>query len=356
MRGIRRLAQHLDISIGTVSRALNGRPDVNEATRKRVLEAAEEFGYVPNQSGRSLRQGTSNTIGFMIELNAETAANSDNFFMGVFDGVQSAVARHKLDLVVLPCSTDEDPALYLQRVVARRLVDAMIISATQHHDKRIELLKKAKLPFIALGRSGVDNSHPWIDLDFEGVANQAVDRLVAHGHRRIAIAVPSNEINLGFVFLEAFKEALNRHGIAFEPDLVFRAKSSEQGGYKIADELLRLEQRPTAILLIYELMAIGLYRRLNDAGVRPGRDIAVIGFREEPQARFLTPTLTCFRMSLRDLGIALAESLLATLPGFSEQYPHEVAHKIWPLELVPGESDAFHLEAARSDLDQAVGG
>ena len=76
MRGIRRLAQHLDISIGTVSRALNGRPDVNEVTRKRVLEAAEEFGYVPNQSGRSLRQGTSNTIGFMIELNAETAANS----------------------------------------------------------------------------------------------------------------------------------------------------------------------------------------------------------------------------------------------------------------------------------------
>src|SRR5687767_4071767 len=103
MKGIRRLAQHLEISIGTVSRALNGRPDVNEATRRRVLEAAAELGYVPNQSGRSLRQGTSNTIGFMIDLSGETAANSDNFFMGVFDGVQSAFARHKLDLIVLPC-------------------------------------------------------------------------------------------------------------------------------------------------------------------------------------------------------------------------------------------------------------
>ena len=343
MRGIRRLAQHLDISIGTVSRALNGRPDVNEVTRKRVLEAAEEFGYVPNQSGRSLRQGTSNTIGFMIELNAETAANSDNFFMGVFDGVQSALARHKLDLVVLPCSTDEDPVAYLQRVVARRLVDAVIISATQQHDKRIELLTKANIPFIALGRSGDDDSHPWIDLDFEGVANQAVDRLVAHGHRQIAIAVPSNDINLGFVFLDAYKSALARHGIAFEPSYVIRANSSEQGGDHIADELLRLKQRPTAVLLIYELMAIGLYRRLSDAGVQPGRDIAVIGFREEPQARFLSPSLTCFRLSLRDLGIALGESLLATVPGFSAHYPHEIARKVWPLEMVPGGSDAFRL-------------
>jgi len=341
MRGIRRLAQHLDISIGTVSRALNGRPDVNEITRKRVLAAAAELGYAPNQSGRSLRQGTSNTIGFMIELSADTAA--DTFFMGVFDGVQSAFARHKLDLVVLPCSTDEDPAAYLQRVVARRLVDAMIISATQHHDKRVELLNKANIPFIALGRSGTDDRHPWIDLDFEGVANLAVDRLVEHGHRRIALGIPRSGINLGLVFRDAYKAALQRHGIPFDPDLVIRASSSEQGGYQIADELLKLKQRPTAVLLNYELMAIGLYRRLYDAGVQPGRDIAVVGFREEPQARFLTPTLTCFRLELRDLGVALAESLLATLPAFGASYPHVIAQKVWPLELIPGESDAFRL-------------
>jgi DNA-binding LacI/PurR family transcriptional regulator len=343
MKGIRRLAQHLNISIGTVSRALNAKPDVNEATRKRVLEAAAELGYVPNQSGRSLRQGTSNTIGFMIELNAETAANSDNFFMGVFDGVQSAFARHKLDLVVLPCSTDEDPTEYLQRVAARRLVDAMIISATHRTDKRIDLLSKAKIPFIALGRSASGGDHPWMDLDFEGVANRAIDRLVEHGHREIAVAIPSNDINLGYVFLDAYKEALKRNGIPFKPNYVIRGKSSEQGGYQIAHELLALPERPTAVLLIYELMAIGLYRRLNESGVRPGRDMAVIGFRESPQARFLSPTLTCFRLSLRDLGIALGESLLASMPAYAEIYPQGIAHKIWPLELVPGESDAFRL-------------
>ena len=339
MVGIKRLAEHLNISIGTVSRALNGRPDVNDETRKRVLEAAAELGYVANQSGRNLRQGNTNAIGFMIESGVDTAGNSDNFFLGVFDGVQHVLARHHLDLLVLPCAGDEDPSEYLQRMVARRAVDAMIISATHRVDARIDLLTKARIPFIALGRSTSGADHPWVDLDFDGVANRAIDRLVANGHRRIAIGLPSNDINLGFVFLDGIKSALRRHKIKFDPALVIRAASSEQGGYQIAHEVLAMKERPTAIVLIYELMAIGVYRRLNEAGMLPGRDIAVIGFRESPLARFLSPALTCFRMSLRDLGISLGESLLAAMPAYAHIYPHGIVNKIWPMELIPGESD-----------------
>jgi len=340
MKGIRRLAQHLDISIGTVSRALNGKPDVNEKTRQRVLEAAAELGYVPNQAGRSLREGSTKAIGFTIESGSESAGNGDNFFLGVIAGVQAVFARHHLDLVVLPCPAEEDSTQYLRRMVARGMVDGMIISATHRRDARIELLANARLPFIALGRSSTPGPHPWIDLDFEGVINRAVDRLVAKGHRRIAVGLPSNDINLGFVFLDGYKDALARHGLPFDPKLAIRARSSEQGGYQIAHELLSLSERPTAVVLIYEMMAIGLYRRLNEAGVRPGRDIAVVGFREGPQSRFLSPSLTCFRLSLRDLGIALGESLLASMPAYAEIYPQGLVRRIWPLELVPGDSDS----------------
>ncbi|MEZ2131802.1 MULTISPECIES: substrate-binding domain-containing protein [unclassified Sinorhizobium] len=344
MKGIRQLAEHLDISIGTVSRALNGKPDVNDETRKRVLAAAEELGYVANQSGRSLRQGTTNVIGLMIESSKETIENGDNFFLGLTSGLQSVFARHKLDLVMLPCPSDEDPHEYLKRMVARRIVDAMLISATQRIDKRIDLLSKAKIPFVALGRSLSGSNYPWIDLDFEGVAACAVDRLVAHGHRRIAITAPSSGVNLGYVFLDGYRRALERHGIPFDPSLVIRVKSSEQGGYQAGHELLLLEDRPTAVILIYELMAIGLYRRLMESEVIPGRDLAVIGFREEPRAKFLQPALTCFRMSLHDLGVELAEMLLANMPAYGQFYPKQSRSTIWPLELVPGESDAFYLE------------
>ena len=344
MKGIRQLAKQLNVSIGTVSKALNGRFDVNEKTRSRVLAAAAKLGYAPNQSGRSLRQGSTNAVGFMIEFSEEAAANSDNFFMGLVEGAQSVLSRHDLDLVVLPYSTQIDSYNQLQRIVARRLVDALIISATQRNDPRLEFLSGANIPFIALGRSKSGGSHPWIDLDFEGVATVAVDRLIARGHRQIAVALPANESNLGYVFLDAYRRALKRNKISFDPRFVFRGKSSEAGGYQIGSDLLELNERPTAILLVYELLAMGLYRRLDEAGLRPGHDLAVIGFREGPQARFLSPTLTCFRMSLHDLGVTLGESLLSTLPAFEAVYPLGTVQRIWPLELVPGESDEFRVK------------
>jgi DNA-binding LacI/PurR family transcriptional regulator len=228
-------------------------------------------------------------------------------------------------------------------MVARRLVDALIISATRRTDRRIELLEKARIPFVTLGRSASGGSYTWMDLDFEGVASRGVDRLVAKGHRRIAVAVPSSDINLGYLFLDAYRQTLQRHDIPFDPTLVIRVKSSEQGGYQAGHELLMIEQRPTAIILIHELMAIGLYRRLSEAGVVPGRDLAVVGFREEPRTHFLQPTLTSFRMSLRDLGAQLGETLLATMPAYADHYPQGARNRIWPLELIPGESDAFTL-------------
>ena len=239
----------------------------------------------------------------------------------------------------VPCPGDEDPSQYLQRMVARRAVDAMIISATHRVDARIDMLARARIPFIALGRSTSGGDHPWVDLDFEGIANRAVDRLVAKGHRRIALGLPSNDINLGFVFLEGFKQALNRHKIRIDPSLIIRAASTEQGGYQIAHEILSMRDPPTAVVLIYELMAIGVYRRLSEGGMVPGKDLAVIGFRESPLAKFLSPALTCFRMSLRDLGIGLGESLLAAMPAYAEIYPQGIVNKIWPMELAPGESD-----------------
>lgn len=346
MKGIRKLAQELNVSTCTVSRALSNHPGVSQKTRARVQAAAAEFGYVPNQAGRSLRQGTTNTVGFMMESGGnslEKMESYDNFFTGVVDGIKGAFARHKLDLFLLPCSMDEDPKEFLEQIVNRKLVDAVMISATMRNDQRVELLHKAKVPFVALGRSGPTVDHSWIDLDFEGVAKASVDRFVARGHKRIAVAIPSNSVNLGFVFLDGYKKALKSHGIPFDPDLVIRVKSAEIGGYQAAHEILSMPDRPTAVLLNYEMMAAGLFRRFEEEGVIPGKDIAVIGFREGPISRFISPKLTAFRMSTRDLGIAMGEMLLAQLPAFADYYQITNHHRVWPLELVPGESDNVFL-------------
>ncbi|ODT16658.1 MAG: LacI family transcriptional regulator [Kaistia sp. SCN 65-12] len=336
---IKALAQQLNISIGTVSRALNDRADVNPETRKRVLAAAEAMGYVPNQSGRSLRQGTTNVIGFTMETNVETKTQGDTFFMSVFDGVQTVFARHKLDLVVLPCSSDDDPFDHLRRVVSRQFADGLILSATQRRDPRIEFLIERGIPFVTLGRSLSGGEHSWIDMDFEGIAARSVARLVAGGHRRIALANTERGINLSYIFEDAYRAALDAHGLPYDPDIVIRGEITELGGYRVCDRLLALPEQPTAVVLVNENLAIGFYRRLLDAGLTPGRDMAIIGLRQSPQARFLSPALTCYRLSLHDVGVELAQSLLATMPAYKDQYPLGVVQKIWPMELVPGESD-----------------
>ncbi|ODT77878.1 MAG: LacI family transcriptional regulator [Pelagibacterium sp. SCN 64-44] len=340
MKGIRRLAQELDISIGTVSRALNGKPDVNEQTRQRVLAAAASMGYVPNQAGRALRKGSTGVVGFMMQTGSQITGDGDVFFMSVFDGVQTVLARHQLDLVALLCSSEEDPYAYLQRVVARGFADALIISATKRHDQRIDYLAERKIPFIALGRSLTDAGQPWLDLDFEGMAKVGVDRLVAKGHRRIGVFSTNDDSNLGFVFLDAYRSALADHGIAFDPAMVFPAHPNERGGHDIAQRIVAMpaEQRPTGFVLTNEVMSVGLYRGLYDAGVRPGRDFAVIG-RDSPHARYLNPQLTCFTLSLRDLGIQLAEALLATMPAYAATYPLGTVRKVVALDLVEGASD-----------------
>jgi DNA-binding LacI/PurR family transcriptional regulator len=341
MRGIARLAQELGISTGTVSRALNGKQDVNEETRRKVLEAARRLGYAPNQAARSLAQGTTRSVGFVIDLDPESAAASDYFFMGVFDGVQSVLSQHGLDLLVLPCPTDQDPFAYLQRIVARGVVDGMILSGTKRVDPRIDHLIAAGVPFVTLGRSSSGRDYSWIDLDFEGVVEVAMERFFALGHTRIALTVPHGEVNFGSIFRDAYQAALTSRGIPFDPALVFETRRSEQAGYDIVDPLLALGNAPTAVLLMYEVSAIGVYRRLAELGLRPGRDLAVIGFRDEPTVRFLTPSVTCFGMSRQELGVTVGEALLGQLPGFAGRYPGGVVQTRTPLTLRPGESDRY---------------
>ena len=338
MKGIAKLAHELGVSTATVSRALNGKSDVNEATRNRVLEAASRLGYAANASARSLARGSTNQVGFMIELNPETAT-SDNFFMGVFDGVQSVLVQHDLELLVLPCPTSHDPYPYLQRFVARNAVDAMIISATQRVDPRIDLLQSRSIPFVSIGRSTSGKDYSWIDLDFEGVVKASIDRFVDQGHRRIAVTVPPGNINFAYLMRDAYRRAVKKHGLPLDSDLIIETKWNEQGGYDLADVIFGFKEPPTAVLLIYEMISIGLYRRLEELRKRPGRDLAIIAFRDEPAIRFLSPAVTRFQLSLHDLGVGIAQAMLAQIPAFQEQYPLGTVQKRWPLTLMAGDSD-----------------
>lgn len=338
MRGISRLAHELGLSTGTVSRALNNVPGVHSKTRQRVLEAAQRLGYEPNQAARTLALGQTRSVGFMIDLDPDTAANGDNFFMGVFDGLQSVLTPLGLDLLVLPCPSKQHRFAFLDRLVAKRLVDGMILSGTEKEDPRIDLLQSARLPFATLGRSITKTPFSWVDLDFESVAESAVDRLVAHGHRRIAVTVPFGDLNFGIIFRDAYRKALERHGIAYDPGLVFQSGFGEEDGYFLVDAMLDNPEPVTAIVLIFEAAAIGMYRRLEERGLRPGQDLSIIGLRDEAIVRHLRPNLTRYQVSLHEVGRALGNALLEQINA-GEGPAKPLAQVKIPMTLLPGDSD-----------------
>lgn len=332
------LAKELKISIGTISRALNGRSGVKDKTRERVLEKARQLGYSPNQSGRSLRQGTTGLIGFMIVTNRERAYRGEAFFMSVLDGLQTYLASRNLELVVHLCGSDQDPELHLRRVVERRLVDGIILSQTQRRDSRISYLNGKKLPFIAFGRSQEPGKYSWLDLDFEGVAEQAIEHLVKLGHRHITVATAADDINFGHVYVEACRASLMRRGIHLRDEYIVREALTEAGGYKVGEKILSLRERPTAVVLVESTMAMGLYHKFHDAGFEAGREISVVGFDNSPTGDFLRPALTQFRLSHQELGRWLGENMVAQLASKAGNKRMRQVNKIWPMEMIVGES------------------
>lgn len=332
---IRELAQHLNISIGTVSRALNGRRYVDPETRKRVLAAAAEFGYSPNLAGRSLRQGTSGMVAMMLPVSSGVEVAS-TIFMIVLEGLRRYFTAQKIDLLVLLCDSDlvKDFA-YLRRVVERGLVDGMIIADIEQFDPRITYLLEKRLPFVAYGRSETPGDYSWVDFDLGGGAERGVQRLLDLGHRRIALVVPAKALNYTFVIERAYRTGLERNGIAVEPELILHFDASDQDGRDAADAVLALPERPTAMLFANEKTVIGFYHRLAEVGMVPGRDLSLIAVIPEPAGRFLIPRPTCAQSDLQGLGERIGEALLREM-----RMPNEPRVKeLWPMQVLPGETD-----------------
>lgn len=331
---IRDLARHLNVSIGTVSRALNGRPYVEEALRKRIVEAAKEFGYTPSFAGRSLRQGSSGMVGMMLPISNGLVV-ADTLFMGVLEGLRRYFSARKIDLVVLFADPDLEDISYLRRVVERSILEGVVIADLLRQDPRIEYLQASGTPFVGFGRSETTGRHSWLDFDLEGATRMAVDRFRGLGHRRIALGTTANSVNYGRVVERAFVEQITSTAGPLDEALILREEGSERGGYDLGTRWFAMTPRPTAIVLANEQMSIGLHRRLAEGGVAVGRDLSQIAIIEEPSARFLNPQVTRFTADLPGLGERLGEILHREMRERGEAPIRE----LYPMQLTVGASD-----------------
>jgi DNA-binding LacI/PurR family transcriptional regulator len=316
--GIRDLARHLDISIGTVSRALNDRADVNPLTRQRVREAAAKLGYSPNQSGRSLRRGKTDLVAMIVPSRSDdTLINT--VFLSVLDGLKRRLGQDDLDLAIFLEGEKEERLATLRRVTERGLADALIVADTRGVDPRVEYLTKLRRPFVTFGRTKAAARHAWVDPDFEGAIKGAVDRLAALGHRRIGLALPHVATNYVDLIEAGYRRAMRAHDLAIDEAWEVRRPAGERGGAEAAEALLAADPRPTAIILTDSMHAAALYRRLSEAGLRPGRDVSILALLPEARTQYLIPTLTSFQTDWTEIGRRLGEAVIAEIARTSDE-------------------------------------
>jgi DNA-binding LacI/PurR family transcriptional regulator len=345
--GIRDLAQHLDISIGTVSRALNDRADVNPLTRQRVREAAAKLGYSPNQSGRSLRRGRTDLVAMIVPSGSDNIL-INTVFLSVLDGLKRRLVERGLDLAIFLESGGDDRLGPLRRVTERGLADALIIADTEGVDPRVDYLEKLAKPFVAFGRTRTSASHAWVDPDFEAAVEGAVERLSTLGHRRIGLVLPDLRRNYLDLVATGYRRAMRTRGLPVEDRWDVRCPSGELGGLHAADALLAADPRPTAVLVSESMHAVAFYRRLNEVGLRPGQDISIFGILPEARAQYFIPTLTTYQTNWTEIGKRLADAVTSEIVaatadrkaagGTTTKCLHaRVQYKI-PVQFSPGES------------------
>ena len=313
---LKELSARLGLSPTTVSRALNGYPEVNAATRERVLRAARETGYRPNRTAQRLATGKAGSIGLLMPVGAE--AMSDLHFGEFLSGVGETARAKDFHLVVMP-SDPADEVSGLVTLATGGNVDGLCLAYIRENDSRIDLMESLGLPFIVHGRFfSAPHPYPFLDVDNEAAFYEAVRLLLQLGHRRIGLI--NGDETLGFAVRRrnGALKAMQEMGLSFDPLLHCSTTMTEEAGQRAATGFMAQPDPPTAMLCASMVQALGVVRAVNQSGKQIGRDVSLISYDDVlPVLRpeHFTVPLTTTRSSLRTAGKRIAERLIQRING-----------------------------------------
>lgn len=309
------LAALLGLSQTTVSRALNGYPEVSEATRHRVAAAAEKHSYRPNTRAKGLATGRSMAIGHVIPVSAQHEMVNP-VFGDFIAGAGESYAAAGYDMVLSVVQDSQEERVY-RDMFAKGNVDGIVVHAPEMRDPRIALLQGIGLPFAVHGRaSDISTPYCWLDVNNKSAFQRATDFLIDLGHRRIGLLNGLETMDFAHRRRAGYLAALHSRGIAVDAQLMRSEEMTETYGYQAVRQMMELPEPPSAYLVSSMIPAIGARRALHDAGLVMGRDVSVIT--HDDDLSYLrngddVPLFTATRSSVRDAGRQLADLLIAQI-------------------------------------------
>jgi LacI family transcriptional regulator len=333
---IRELARLGGVSVGTVSRALNGYPDVSDETRARVTELARQLDYTPRAAARSLVLERSQLIGVFLETGEGHPDLQHPFFHGVLVGLKERLGAAGFDLLLFASEASGDrvgSGSYLTRS-RHHTVGGVVLMGIDPRDDEIGRLLGSEIPCV-----GVDielqapNAAHVISDNVSGAA-LAVRHLAELGHRRVATITGMLETHPGRDRLRGYREGLQAQSLPYRVEYVAQGDYYFDSGKQEMQRLLALPEPPTAVFAASDLMALGAMRAAAEAGIDVPRELSVVGFDDIFSAEHASPSLTTLRQDKHGLGVAAGDALIRRIADADEAPAVEVL----PVELRVRES------------------
>jgi LacI family transcriptional regulator len=280
---------------------------VSDGLREQVLRAARELDYRPNRVARNLRVRATRTIGVVIP----DIVNP--FFTAMVRGIEDALQA--ADYTLLLGNSDgraERERLYLDTLRAEGVAGILFVPSNDQPDAYLRL-GRSGIPLVAIDRSPVGLDVDLVTVTNEEGAHEAVAHLCGHGWKRIGLVAGPSHLNVARERERGYERALREAGMPVDPDLVRRADFKEQGGYDAMRSLLHVADRPTAVFVANNLMAMGALHAIGDAGLRIPGDVGIACFDDVPWGAWLQPPLTVVAQPDSELGRTAARILLDRL-------------------------------------------
>ncbi len=301
------VAREANVSMATVSRVVNGNPNVKPATRKKVLDVIDRLGYRPNAVARGLASKKTTTVGVIIPDIANI------FFAELARGIEDIATMYNYNIILSNTDQNKEKEMHLFNTMLGKQVDGIVYMGGDISDEHVAEFDRSPVPVVLAGSIDPSEKHPSVNIDYFAASKDAVSMFIKKGHERIAfVSGPLHDRITREYKLEGYKQALNEADIKFDEELVVEGDYTYDSGLDAWSKLSSLGQTPTAIFVGNDEMALGVVHGAQDNGVKIPTDVEIISFDNTRLALMVRPQLTSVVQPLYDIG-AVAMRLLTKL-------------------------------------------
>ncbi|WP_216828968.1 catabolite control protein A [Alkalihalobacterium elongatum] len=318
------VAREAGVSMATVSRVVNGNPNVKPATRKKVMEAIEQLGYRPNAVARGLASKKTTTVGVIIP------DISSIFFAELARGIEDIATMYKYNIILCNSDQNKEKEIRLINTLLEKQVDGIVFMGGQITEEHADHFKNSPVPVVLAATLDAEKAIPSVVIDYQQAVYDAINHLLSEGHKSIGmLSGPLEDPVNGYQKFAGYRQAIEEAGLEFNEDMVKIGDYTYDSGIEAMQSFIEMEEKPTAIFASTDEMALGIIHGAQDKGFDVPKDFEVVGFDNTRLATMVRPTLTTVVQPMYDIG-AVSMRLLTKFMNKEEVTDHIVVlpHRI----------------------------